>query len=271
MAVAMSDFAAEFDSVDFHKIGPRSREKITHLLEALFENIIARLPISVFIEVGAFEADFSRRMKARYPDSVVWAFEANPRVYDHFADKLAGSGVTYRHAAIGAQTGRAVIHIPEQIANSAMPFVNRMGSLNEVGLRDSRSVPVDVAMQRLDDAVAGSLEKGRHALWVDVEGAVDQVVAGADATLRRTDVVLCELETRPVWKGQLLASDIEAQLAGKGFRIVARDCQKAFQYNGLFLRDSLLETHPGLDALIGGYFDAATAEWRRIVEASRAG
>jgi hypothetical protein len=78
-------------------------------------------------------------------------------------------------------------------------------------------------------------------LWIDVEGFVEQVLQGARNTLSKSIVVYAELESSPVWEGQTLAPRIITSLEDEGFVLVARDCQKWFQFNALFVRKEVLE------------------------------
>jgi hypothetical protein len=54
------------------------------------------------------------------------------------------------------------------------------------------------------------------------------------------------------------------RLETQGFRIVARDCQKWFQYNAIFVRDTILDTDGRLLDLIRGFENSALSTWRDI-------
>ncbi len=253
---------AKFNDGAFKTLALSQRAKITDLVQTLFEDLIELVKPSVIAEIGAFEADFARRMRNRYKDVSVYAFEANPRVYEKFAVQLASAGVVYIHVAVGAKSGKATIHIPEQIANTPMPFTNRMGSLNVVALRDSKTTPVEVPLETLDELLETKDRDRRCAMWIDVEGAVDQVLAGADRTLDGTDLIICELENTRVWHGQVLGAEIRDRLQARGFTIVARDCQKWFQYNAVFVRESVLDSNQAVRERINRYALEAIATWK---------
>lgn len=244
------------------RVGLPLRGEITGKLEELFDRLVDAAQPSKVVEVGAFEADFSQRAHSRFPEADVFAFEANPRVAAQFADAVNATGVVYRHLAIGAEAGTATINVPEVIADNDMPFVNRMGSLHGLAVPDSRTIPIEVPMDTLDAAISVA-PRDRIALWVDVEGAVDQVLAGAQGTIAATEVLVCELETSALWEGQALADDIRKLMAASGLQLVARDCQKPFQYNAVFVRPSLLEA-PGVAAMIDEYADTAVELWNRV-------
>ena len=91
-------------------------------------------------------------------------------------------------------------------------------------------------------------------MWIDVEGAIAQVLAGAEHVLADTDLLLCELESGSLWKDQMLAVDVIDSLRDKGLVPVARDFQAALQINVLFIREQLLQQQPIQD-LLSDYVD----------------
>jgi FkbM family methyltransferase len=240
-------------SVLFDDVGQRSkplaqREPITKILDALLEEVIAHIRPDLFLEVGAFEASFSQRMKKTYPEASVIALEANPRVFAHFFPELKTTGVNYKNIAAGANAGTVDIHIPTKIAGRDMPKVGRMGSLLEVGLRDSSTEKIKIACDTIDNILIGeSFEKA--CLWIDVEGLLKQVLDGAIGTTSKCDIIYAEVETSPVWRGQTLADENIARLESLEFELVARDCQKWFQFNALFLRKGLVDEYGLRDRL----------------------
>ncbi|HEX4870678.1 MAG TPA: hypothetical protein VFV27_00025, partial [Nevskiaceae bacterium] len=78
---------------------------------------------------------------------------------------------------------------------------------------------------------------GRQILWIDVEGALDQVLAGAQATLSRCDAVYVEVETAAAWPGQMIDVDVIHHLGQHGLLPVGRDIQRSWQYNLLFVHE----------------------------------
>lgn len=259
-AVANDGFAQDYDREliarfterRYHKLALAYRTPITARLERLLYEVIEAVDPGFFIEVGAFEAKFSTDMAARHPNLPVLAAEANPRVHAEFAERLARTGVDYRHVAVSSRAGRLRFNIPEVVKGTDMPRVGRMGSLRELSIPDSRSETVEVDALTLDE-LAADVPGADGCLWIDVEGAADQVIAAGARTLARTAIVYVELETNPVWTGQALAPDVRRSLIERGFRELARDCQKAFQYNALMVQADLTDD-PGLRALSARYF-----------------
>ncbi|MEJ8572066.1 FkbM family methyltransferase [Microbaculum marinum] len=231
----------------------KEREPITKILEETLYEIIDIADPGIFVEVGAFEGSFSKQMKAKYPDRPVIALEANPRVYAHFFEDLNAADVSYHNLAASSSNGPMKMYIPTVIAGKEMPKIGRMGSLLQVGLRDSETTEVMVSAVTLDQFLAGKDLKG-GCFWIDVEGALDQVLAGARNALKDAAIVYAEIEIAPVWKEQALSQSVIDTLATIGLELAARDCQKWFQYNALFLNKSLQED-PRVQDLLTRFYE----------------
>lgn len=231
------------------------RLKVTNLLENLLEEIVREAKPDLFLEVGAFEAQFSRRMKSKYRSATVIALEANPRVYEKFEQDLKSVGVNYINVAVSSEEGVVEFFIPDVIAGAKMPHIGRMGSLREVALRESSTVKVRVQSDLLDNITKGE-EFSKACVWIDVEGLVDNVILGGQTTISKSSIVYAELETAPVWHGQSLAAENIRRLEEMGFVMVARDCQKWFQYNSLFLEKNLASKKEVVE-LVSGYCSEA--------------
>ena len=256
---------ALFDDDALRTLPLASRDAVTALLEQALRDVIDVVQPDLFVEIGAFEAAFALSMRRRFPQAGVIAFEANPRVAQRFGDKARAAGVDYRAAAVSDADGEVTFNIVDVVAGKDMPHENRMGSLHDLGLRDSRTSPVTVAAARLD-TVLREVPARQACLWIDVEGAASAVVRGAAATLARTAVIYCEVESRQVWKQQELATAVAQQLGEAGFVLVARDCQKWFQKNCLFLRPDLAG-NAAVQAILSRYEAAAIRSFEASVAA----
>ena len=202
---------------------------VLDLIELFFDLCELRT-IDVFIEAGAKEAAASQRAADIGCRAV--AFEANPYTHRRFADTLASTSVDYRHQALS-----------DRLTEDGTPMAVGQGSLlvrpdHEPGYQE---VTVDAIT--LDDHIGSlAMPDATIAMWVDVEGALSQVLGGAAQTLLHTDVLMVEVETVRRWNEQRwLAGDVVEALAEAGLVAVARDVQSRHQHNIVFVRDSLLD------------------------------
>jgi FkbM family methyltransferase len=185
------------------------------------------------LEIGAFEAGFSRWVTRELPRARAVAFEANPLVWAHHRDEVTALGVEYLNLAIGPENGPVTLNVPRDFDGRARAPVNRMSSLGS-NLRSEEQVAVEVPGVRLDDAVPLS-DDDRLVAWIDVEGALGAVLPGSSRTLGRAAAVYVEVEAEPIWEGQWLDRDVLDWFEGIGMVPLLRDRQRREQYNVLLV------------------------------------
>jgi FkbM family methyltransferase len=213
------------------------RQAVTRSLTASLVRLTEALAPPVVVEIGAHEAEFSRALAKTLPASRIVAFEAHPRVHARHSQGCATAGIEYRNACVTDAEGRATLKTPLRDNGSERLM---MGSL----LADGRAEQMqehDVEAVTLDGALGD--DAGRpNVLWIDVEGAARQVLAGATRTLAASLAVYIEVEATPRWEGQILAPEVSERLAPYGLWPVLRDVQREsggrdWQYNVLYLSE----------------------------------
>ncbi|MGG5811578.1 FkbM family methyltransferase [Falsiroseomonas sp. CW058] len=207
--------------------------------------VVQALAPATVLEVGAHEGSFSKGIKSLLPAARVVAFEANPVVHGRHAEAMAAAGVEYLQQCVSDRAGELTFNVP--IRQNAMKAT--MGSV----LLDSRAsehAHYTVPAVTLDGFLAAG--EGDVAIWIDVEGAVAQVLAGGRATLRRCVALFMELETVARWPGQSLAHDILPVLTAAGLVPVLADIQREWQFNALFVRPEALG-NPAVAAAAAAY------------------
>ncbi|MET9915070.1 FkbM family methyltransferase [Streptomyces sp. NPDC006476] len=233
--------------MDFHarQKGIRTT-RTSEELDQFFLEQVALLRPRVFVEAGAHGAEASLAVAAAVPDCTVIAFEANPYVHRKFAagaDFIAHH-VDYRHQALSNLPGEVTFLVITDSASLADDRVEGYNSLlpraGRDWLGDVEYEEVTVAATTLDHEFAD--HPGPFALWLDVEGATEQVLTGGRRFLGRCDLLKVEVEETPFWQGQWLAEDVVADLREHGLEPVARDTQTEEQYNVVFASKRFHET-----------------------------
>ena len=187
-----------------------------------FLEIQRRLKPAVSIEVGAYDAQFSRYMVSIAPE--VWAFEANPYVYAKNRDYTK---VKYQHLAISNTSGTVDFEVQTDITQLAPN--NTILNRNDNSPKQYLQVP----SRTLNELFAG---KKDIALWIDCEGASEQVLTGANEILAHVDSIFIEVETREFWKNQWLEDDVRSYLTAFGFVLFSSHIQYVDQYNQIYIR-----------------------------------
>ena len=155
----------------------QQRKAITRRLGQIFIDLVLRLDLPLVLEVGANEASFSRTVKSALPPSRVVAFEGHPRVYAGHASVVAEAGVEYIQLCVADREGEMVLKAPTKENGREK---GGMGSL--LSFEGFSSVDYPVKTITLDKFLGDA--QLPNALWIDVEGATGEVLAGAERTLQ---------------------------------------------------------------------------------------
>ncbi len=225
-------FWSQFTEAQAHNTR-RRHQVIGRRVERLLRYICNQRKPTLVLELGAHEGKFSEWAKRRFPDARCLALEANPYVYEEHRERLAAAGVDYRHLAAASETGTVTIHIPTGVSGRELTRTSRMASL-VTHTRSHGDEAVEVPAVRVDDLV--SLEPDdRLVVWIDVEGASQQVLEGGREVLARADAVYIEVERDAAWHGQWLDVDVARYFEELDKVPAMRDIQRPHQYNVVFL------------------------------------
>jgi FkbM family methyltransferase len=221
----------------------------TVFLEQFYIDLCVRIGARLCIEIGAHEASGLRRLGQVLPEARLLAYEANPYVYQRFVNRVA-AGIRYLNQAVAHDDQPRVLKIPRVMpvreGQRTLPRENLTSSLRVRNMERVEYEEVTVACTTLDSILSEQPGLAPVSLWIDVEGAAGDVLAGATRALRsEVALIYIELENKTSWKGQWLDQDVARFLAGYGFVPLARDMQTPWQYNQLFIQERWLES-PGI-------------------------
>ena len=225
--------AAHYDNM-----GAGRQASATYVVN-FFHELVGIATPELFVEVGAYRAEASRRVKADQPSCRVVAYEANPYNHAHYVDSLgfAANGIEYINAAVSDAEGRATFHLRRRQGGEDLRPVTGNSSLLRLEATDVDYEDIDVAAVTLD-AQFPALDSSA-ALWVDAEGASREVLSGAVRMLKSVDLIMIEVEEKPSWQHQWTALDVTTFLVGAGFVPITRDIEYEQQHNVVFVSNRL--------------------------------
>jgi FkbM family methyltransferase len=190
-------------------------------LRRIFDGLLASFEPSIVCEVGAFNGEETLRFHGLCPQSSFYLFEANAKNYNQFLlgnPSLSGhSRTVIEHVAVSDSVGEVEFHVLEA-DDTAADWRRAASSMLLRG--DGLTFQSErVRAITLDSYFHEHLAVGGHsfALWIDVEGVLDRVLAGATSVLERTVLLRAEVEWAEVWRGQALGQDSKDLLDRLGF------------------------------------------------------
>lgn len=207
----------------------------------LFHSIVSVVRPSHFVEIGARQADFSILIGKEFPGTKIFAFEANPYTFEYFKKRrnFEAFGVQYMNVAISDAPGRLVLRIPVDAEEDSLTKGN--SSLKERA-KDSQKYEECEVMSTSLDAFFPAVEGQTYCSWIDVEGALAEVIAGGKNFLRDCSALFVEVEQKAYWKGQMLAREVIQEMLQLGLVPVARDREYPYQHNVIFIRPEIMDS-----------------------------
>lgn len=190
------------------------------------------------------------------PECRAIAFEPNPKIHHQFAsmvDKL--DLIEYHNLALSDAVGVFPLHIPrvttevvigdeivamehieaEDTGRSSLLKRTDSGASYDTVAVTTSTLDAFCRQERLTRAAP-------TAIWIDVEGAANLVIAGARRTLRNAAVLFLEVEGHAFWDSESRSHTVIADLISRGFVPVARDREyDDQQFNVLLVRSDYLQ------------------------------
>jgi FkbM family methyltransferase len=221
-----------------------------------FIDLLKILRPHLICDIGSMDGGHSAFFRNASPASRIIAFEANP--YNYMAGVRAGRTAEYRveweHLAISDVDDVIAFNVlPHSIDISGDLWKKGGSSILHRKIGDFEEQSVVVPCRCLDSFLLerGLLHTGK-ALWIDVEGAADLVLKGAEEALKSTLMIHVEVESAELFAGQALDKDIIAHMRSAGFTdIMSGNGGEDTQYDVLLVSDKLLGTF-NLEGVLAG-------------------
>ena len=196
------------------------------ILEEEFLELQKKIKPELCVEIGAYEAGFSKKIHDLGICDNIYAYEASPYVYQNFKDGL--SEINYINLALADYDGNITFNVDKD----KDPSVNTTD-----GIKHKRDVAnfdqIQVKCSRLD-----SIHKSENiCLWIDVEGASMEVLKGSLSILHNVSSIYIETETAKYWEDQYLHKDIVELLGIYDIEFYKWEKQHTSQYNSIFINN----------------------------------
>lgn len=197
----------------------------------MFLNIQKHINPDISIEVGAFNAEFSKEMK--YFDIDIFAFEASPYVYETFKNEM--EKIKYLNNAVSNKNGKIKFEIQAHF-NPHTTGNNSIKNRNE----DKAYTYIDVDSVSINEYFNNyTFSKG--ALWIDAEGASEEVLTGASNKLKDFGSIYIELEHKEFWNGCWKRENVIEYLKQYGFHLFYELPCYVDQSDAIFISDKYIK------------------------------
>jgi FkbM family methyltransferase len=227
------------------KIKAQLGQRKDRSMRRMFDGLLTSLNPDIICDIGSLDGAESAHFRKILPTAQIYLFEASKSNFDEFIRPRQDlHGVTIENLAISDRDGLAFFNemvLPDDPTNAF--WMRGAGSLlSRTDGYETRSVEVDAV--RLDSYFSAQLAEDKNfILWIDIEGAVQQLFAGGDGVIRNTLALRVEVERKTFWEGEMLAPEIISYLETRDFSLFGESSEAPGlgQSDLLFISDGWLD------------------------------
>ncbi|MEO0484396.1 MAG: FkbM family methyltransferase [Pseudomonadota bacterium] len=200
------------------------------VLVGLFNAFLEDHGIDTLIELGAHRASTARRFMRAKRGRRALAVEANPFNHAKFKEQVEARGVVYWNLAVNDVTGPVDLILADDQVDRARGHTKTSNSLlrnKDHGRTMTRTVEGlsfdDLIARAVGEGVLAAPAQAKTALWIDLEGIVDRMLAGGKTHLPSCQAIFVEVEHAELFEGQMAYPQVNAMFEELGFTAVLRD------------------------------------------------
>jgi FkbM family methyltransferase len=223
------------------------RQSIHKLYVDCFKQLALHINAKISMECGANEAGYSKYIASALPSCKIYAFEANPIVFNHYVQQEAfPANMEYINKAVSDKNGFVTFFAPSLKETGLLSTTAGIGSILR---QESKSFPdwdeQDVTVESITiDSFLNSFPQFYNvAMWIDVEGANKELLSGAQISISsgKIAIINIEVESKPKWKNQWTDIDVIEFFSNNNYIPLLRDNQFRYQYNICFINKSYFD------------------------------
>lgn len=177
------------------------------------------LPYRHFLDIGAFEGEFTDSVLSYFQPERVWLVEADPDQSGLLQAKYRDeSRVKVIPAAIADQSGTLEFHVNQhRPSSSLMPIASSTAGVFQKDMNEARVVRVPAFS--LDELFEKEALPDIDLMKVDIQGAERLLIQGGTKSLKRIRLVFMEVWFQECYQGSALFPEIQSLMTGSGFKL----------------------------------------------------
>lgn len=177
-----------------------------------------------FLEIGANDGRDTQRFLTAFPSVTVHAFEPEPRAQSDFRTRIRDRRAVLHEIALGSHDGRTSFFrsggAPPGRAEKFPDGWHKSGSIRQPTEHRNQhpwctfDEVIEVPLMRLDTWSRINAIEEIDFIWMDVQGAEGDVIAGGTETFSRSRYLYTEYSNTELYEGQIGLGQILAALPG---------------------------------------------------------
>jgi FkbM family methyltransferase len=203
--------------------------------------IFSKIEISDITYVGAHDGKMASEIDDAFPHRRFFLIEPAPSTFKKLIETVSSRpNIKCVNIAAGSQDSTLDLFVDDfSAASSLLPYTN--AAIHEFPFL-GQGKKTEVRVKKLDDILQQHGVNETDLLIIDVQGYEDEVLAGAQNTLKISKAVMIELSLQDLYLASSTFDSVYQALVGKGFHLrhllnPARGSgQSILQIDGVFIR-----------------------------------
>lgn len=202
---------------------------------------------NIIIDIGAADGTVSLKYNKAFPLSTIYSFEPIAKAYNKlFQNTKSNNKIIAINKALGDEHSEKEIHISSRITSSSILDINPKITNDYFAEQLLHCNNEKITISKLDDEIPNNLNIS--IIKIDVQGFELKVLQGAEETLKRTFLVLLEMQNHDFYKDAPSPFILDKFLKGKGFELYdiipsIKKNYKLYEWDGIYLNKSFLRSY----------------------------
>ncbi len=200
-------------------------------------------PCNSIVDVGAADGRISQKFIEAFPDSTAYAFEPIGSTFELLKERVSGNKhIIAVNKALGSEEKELPIHLSQRITSSSFFDIERNIS-NQFFSENLKDIGAEsVAVSTLDREIPA--DQDVSILKVDVQGFELEVLRGGKNTLKRTAIVVVEMQNHDLYVGAPKYCDIDEFLRDNNFELYdvipsIRQDKKLYEWDSIYVNKNI--------------------------------
>jgi FkbM family methyltransferase len=200
---------------------------------------------NLLVDVGAADGTISQKLTEAFPRSTAYAFEPIPSTFRLLKERVSGNkNIIAVNKGLGSEEKELTIHLSRRITSSSFFDIEKHIS-NEFFSENLRDVGSEsVVVSTMDKEIPS--HQRVNILKMDVQGFELEVLKGGKETLKRTAIVVIEMQNHDLYVGAPKYYDIDKFLRESSFELYdmipsIRQDKKLYEWDSIYVNKDILK------------------------------
>lgn len=198
---------------------------------------------NLILDVGAANGIMAVQFAHAFPEAEIYSFEPFPAQFENLRKTAEKYKIVCINKAIGNKTGTSTLHLAKRITSSSLLPLKKNISSPFFAEHLEETQVVEISVSTLDAEVPPEWKVS--ILKIDVQGFELEVLKGGIDTLKRTYIVVLELQNHDLYVDAPNYYEVDGFLRNNGFELYdifssIRQENKLYEWDALYVNKKLV-------------------------------